>query len=129
MENVTKTANLLDELLASHPTAIRHNAVKLGLLREGDPLTRQTLLQAVVEKQKRDNLSNDATIALMCELLSVENAKNSVIRSLYGQNTEGGQNYSIHGYGYGAYLLGFFALLGFFCCLIAVGRGIKKIIT
>jgi hypothetical protein len=81
---------LINELLSTHPAAIRQNAVRLGLVTEANAnlLSAQSLSSAIVVWSKQNNASNDATKKMLTELLSVEAATAALAREASGETTE-----------------------------------------
>ena len=126
-KTAAKTADLIDELLVSSPKAIAYNAVRLGLMAEGDTPTRQALIQAVAEKRDAEKLNPHQTARLMCQLLSVESAHKSLASSLFELDTEGGKMKMLPEWV--GYLLAILALIGLVVALAAIGRAARKIIS
>lgn len=122
------TANLIDELLLSHPTAIRLNAFRLGLAREDEKISRLSLIQAISEKKTQQNLSDKATAKLMYDLLSVETATRNLMHDL-ASDTEGGQREMYDLPNWAFYALAFVLVVGIIATLAGLGRIIHKITT
>ena len=131
MENqALHTANLIDELLVSHPTAIRLNAIRLGLARDNEKISRSSLMQAVSEQKKVLNLSDKATAKLMYDLLSVENATRDLVYQLAANNnTEGGQMEMYRLPNWAFYVIVFVFFVGIVATIAGIGRIINKTIN
>lgn len=130
MDKAKQTANLIDELLTSHPTAIRLNAIRLGLARDGENVSRSSLMTAMVDKKKADNLSDKQAAKLMFDLLSTENATRNLMYELASENTEGGQKQEIHELpSWVFYVVVFVFILGIGTTIVVLGRTINKILN
>ena len=78
---------LMTELLSTYPTAIRQNAVRMGLVAENDltTLTSQTLSKAIQEWSIRTNATNTQVESVFKEIMSVDSAIASVSRRASGK--------------------------------------------
>lgn len=120
------TANLIDELLVTHPTAIRLNALRLGLARDDEKISRSSLMQAVSEQKRSLNLTDKATAKLMYDLLSVETATKNLMQEL-ASDTEGGQikMYDLPNWAF--YVVAFVFIVGIIATIGGLGRILQKI--
>lgn len=75
MSTVDRYIPLFDEVILRNPVAVRLNAIRcLGLADDNSPLSRQTLLAAVVAWKKRENATDDAVTEKLSEILDVNTA-------------------------------------------------------
>lgn len=120
---VDKYIPLIDELITRNPVAVRYNVVRLGLGDERFMLSRQSLMGAISEWQKKNN-ANEREVAIMIrEVLSVETAINQAVQDLTNQKPQ----IELPNWAY--YVVFFLIVLGFLAAIGGVVKLLKKLFS
>lgn len=112
------TSEVINEVLSVHPKAISLNAVRLGLSKEGDIVSSKSLCSAILERQKKDNLTDLETRKLAYSLFSHDAAINRVVNDLIPVSEIEIANSLV------SFALGFFTLL----LILIIVKSISKIL-
>jgi hypothetical protein len=79
---------LIDEFITRNPVAVRHNAIRLGLVDEGFQLSRQSLMVSISEWKTKNNATEQDVATMIREVLNVDAALQSAIKDMIQEANE-----------------------------------------